>query len=87
MRAPSTSSSFLAVTVSMLACSVQHYYVDGNMHCSFVHVHSKDIVERYCKVAAQQHIRHAATANCLVNCLTRVAMRCNTATLMDDKTL
>ena len=71
MHAPSTSSSFLAVTVSLLACCAQHNYEDGNMHCSFVHVHSKEIVaaEQHCKIAAQQHVRHAATANCLVNCL------------------
>jgi len=71
MHVPSTSSSFLAVTVSLFACYAQRYYVDGNMHCSFVHVHSKEIVEakRRCKLVAQQHVRHAATAKCLVNCL------------------
>ena len=71
MHAPSTNSSFLAVTVSLLACCAQRHHDDGNMHCSFVHVHSKEIAaaEQQRKIAAQQHVRHAATASCLVNCL------------------
>lgn len=70
MHAPSTSSFFLAVTVSLLAGCAQRYHDDGNMHRSCVHVHSTEIIaaERHSKSAAQQHVRHAAKANCAAQC-------------------